>query len=210
MQGLVPVGTLVWWLSCHGTARTLSTCTVLCKVSSLSGRWSSGCLITALRGLCPLVPCYARSRPCRDAGLVVVLSRHCEDFVLLYRVLQGLVPVGTLAHRPSYHGTARTFVLLYRVLQGLVPVGTQAHRRSPHGTARTPSSCTVLCKVASLSGRIAIFYSILTLRLVDVMVPQFLQEMSCRHDFNIVEGARCDIKGYDDEAGIGMFLAKCL
>ena len=31
------------------------------------------------------------SRPCRDAGL----SRHCEDFVLLYRVMQGLVPVGT-------------------------------------------------------------------------------------------------------------------
>jgi hypothetical protein len=34
--------------------------------------------------------------------------------------------------------------------------------------------------------------------------------MGCRHDFDIVEGARCDIKGYDDEAGIGMFLAKCL
>ena len=35
-------------------------------VVSLMGRWSSGYLITALRGLCPLVPCYARSRPCRD------------------------------------------------------------------------------------------------------------------------------------------------
>ena len=35
------------------------------------------------------------SRPYRDAGLVVALSRHCEDFVLLYRVMQGLVPVGT-------------------------------------------------------------------------------------------------------------------
>jgi len=95
MQGRVPVGTLIWWLSCDGTARTLSSCIVLCKVSSLTGRWSGGCLITALRGPCPLVPCYARSRPCRDAGLVVVLSRHCEDSVLLYRVMQGLVPVGT-------------------------------------------------------------------------------------------------------------------
>ncbi len=33
------------------------------------------------------------SRPCRDVGL----SRHCEDFVLLYCVMQGLVPVGTLS-----------------------------------------------------------------------------------------------------------------
>ena len=31
------------------------------------------------------------SRPYRDAGL----SRHCEDSVLLYRVMQGRVPVGT-------------------------------------------------------------------------------------------------------------------
>ena len=108
----------------HGTARTPSSCTVLCKVASLSGRWLIDGLITALRGLCPLVPCYARSRPCRDAGSSTVLSRHCEDSVLLYRVMQGRVPVGTLAHRRSYHGTARTL-----------------------------SSCTVLCKVASLSGR---------------------------------------------------------
>ena len=35
------------------------------------------------------------SRPYRDAGLLVVLSRHCEDSVLLYRVMQGLVPIGT-------------------------------------------------------------------------------------------------------------------
>ena len=35
------------------------------------------------------------SRPYRDAGLVVALSRHCEDSVLLYRVMQGRVPVGT-------------------------------------------------------------------------------------------------------------------
>ena len=35
-------------------------------VASLSGRWTIGCLVTALRGLRPLVPCYARSRPCRD------------------------------------------------------------------------------------------------------------------------------------------------
>ena len=26
---------------------------------------------------------------------MVVLSRHCEDFVLLYHVMQGLVPIGT-------------------------------------------------------------------------------------------------------------------
>ena len=66
MQGRVPDGTLAHRRSPHGTAWTLSSCTVLCKVSSLSGRWSRGCLVTALRGLCPLVPCYARSRPCRD------------------------------------------------------------------------------------------------------------------------------------------------
>ena len=36
------------------------------------------------------------SRPCRDAlSAFMMLSRHCEDFVLLYRVMQGLVPVGT-------------------------------------------------------------------------------------------------------------------
>jgi len=124
MHSRVPVGTQALRQFCHGTARTLSSCTVLCKVSSLSGRWLIDSLLTALRGLCPLVPCYARSRPYRDAGSQTVLSRHCEGFVLLYRVMQGLVPVGTLAHR-----------------------------RSPHGTARTPSSCTVLCKVTSLSGR---------------------------------------------------------
>ena len=33
--------------------------------------------------------------PCRDAGPLVALSRHCEDSVLLYRVMQGLVPDGT-------------------------------------------------------------------------------------------------------------------
>ena len=38
------------------------------------------------------------SRPYRDVGLLVVLSRHCEDSVLLYRVMQGLVPVGTNRH----------------------------------------------------------------------------------------------------------------
>ena len=154
MQGHVPFGTLVSWLSYHGTARTLSSCTVLCKVSSLSGRWSLGCLIMALRGLCSLVPCYARSRPCRDAGLLVVLSWHCEDYVLLYRVMQGRVPVGTLADRLSYHGTARTSsscTVLCKVtsLSGRPLVSWLSY----HGTARTLSSCTVLCKVASLSGR---------------------------------------------------------
>jgi hypothetical protein len=38
---------------------------------------------------------FSLSRPCRDAGPLVVLSRHCEGSVLLYRVMQGLVPVGT-------------------------------------------------------------------------------------------------------------------
>ncbi len=95
MQGRVPDGTLALRQFCHGTARTLSSCTVLCKVASLSGRWLSDSFVTALRGLCPLVPCYARSRPCRDAGSQTVLSRHCEDSVLLYRVMQGRVPVGT-------------------------------------------------------------------------------------------------------------------
>ena len=38
------------------------------------------------------------SRPYRDAGSSTVLSRHCEDFVLLYRVMQGRVPVGTNRH----------------------------------------------------------------------------------------------------------------
>ena len=61
-------------------------------------------------------------------------------------------------------------VLLYRVTQGRVPDGTLVY----HGTARTLSSCTVLCKVTSLSGRIVIIHLLLTLRLVDFMVPEFL------------------------------------
>ncbi len=45
-------------------------------IASLSGRWS----ITALRGLCPLVLCYARSRPCRDESLffTISLSASCK------------------------------------------------------------------------------------------------------------------------------------
>ena len=72
---------------------------------------------------------FSLSRPCRDAGPLVVFSRHCEDSVLLYRVMQGLVPIGTLVYWLFCHGTARTL-----------------------------SSCTVLCKVSSLSGRIVFFY----------------------------------------------------
>ena len=140
-------------MSCHGTARTLSSCTVLCIVASLSGRWSSGCLVTALRGLRPLVPCYARSRPCRDAGSSIVLSRHCEDFVLLYRVMQGRVPDGTLAHRPSYHGTARTL-----------------------------SSCTVLCKVSSLTGRWLSDGLLTALRGLCPLVPCYARSRSCRDE----------------------------
>ncbi len=49
------------------------------------------------------------SRPCRDAGLVVVLSRHCEDSVLLYRVMQGRVPVGTLS---NHHYKSHNFQFL--------------------------------------------------------------------------------------------------
>ena len=95
MHSRVPDGTLALRQSCHGTARTLSSCTVLCKVASLTGRWLIDGLLTALRGLRPLVPCYARSRSCRDAGSQAVLSRHCEDSVHLYRVMQGRVPDGT-------------------------------------------------------------------------------------------------------------------
>jgi len=39
------------------------------------------------------------SRPCRDAGL----SRHCEDSVLLYRVMQGRDPFGMRKY-PRYQG----------------------------------------------------------------------------------------------------------
>ena len=49
------------------------------------------------------------SRPCRDAGLLVVLSRHCEDSVLLYRVMQSLVPVGT--NRRFYTISLSAYVL---------------------------------------------------------------------------------------------------
>ena len=49
------------------------------------------------------------SRPCRDASLLVVLSRHCEDSVLLYRVMQGLVPVGTLS---NHHYKSHNFQFL--------------------------------------------------------------------------------------------------
>ena len=153
MQGRVPVGTLALRQSYHGTARTLSSCTVLCKVASLSGRWLIDRLITALRGLCPLVPCYARSRPCRYAGSQTVLSRHCEDSVLLYRVMQGRVPDGTLAHRPSYYGTART-----------------------------PSSCTVLCKVASLTGRWLIDRLITALRGICPLVLYYARSRPCRDE----------------------------
>ncbi len=95
MHSRVPDGTLALRQSCHGTARTSSSCTVLCKVASLTGRWLIDGLLMALRGFCPLELCYARSRSCRDASLLVVFSRHCRDFVLLYRVMQGRVPVGT-------------------------------------------------------------------------------------------------------------------
>ena len=44
-------------------------------VASLSGRWYIGCLVTALRGLCPLVLCYARSRPCRDGSSFSTILR---------------------------------------------------------------------------------------------------------------------------------------
>ena len=133
--------------------RTLSSCTLLCKVASLTGRWLSDSLVTALRGLCPLVPCYARSRPCRDAGLVVVLSRHCEDFVLLYRVMQGRVPDGTLALRQFCHGTARTL-----------------------------SSCTVLCKVASLTGRWLSDSFVTALRGLCPLVPCYARSRPCRDE----------------------------
>ena len=161
MHSRVPVGTLVSWLSYHGTARTLSSCTVLCKVASLSGRWSVGCFLTALRGLCPLVPCYARSRPFRDVSLLVVLSRHCEDFVLLYRVMQGHVPFGTLVSWLSYHGTART-----------------------------PSSCTVLCKVASLSGRWSLGCLIMALRGLCSLVPCYARSRPCRDAGPLVVSSR--------------------
>ena len=151
MHSRVPVGTLAHRRSPHGTARTPPSCTVLCKVASLTGRWLIDSLLTALRGLCPLVPCYARSRPCRDAGSQTVLSWHCEDFVLLYRVMQGRVPVGTLAHRRSYHGTART-----------------------------PSSCTVLCIVASLSGRWLIDRLITALRGLRPLVPCYARSRPYR------------------------------
>ena len=46
-------------------------------VASLTGRWS----ITALRGLRPLVPCYARFRPCRDESSfsTILLSAYSTD-----------------------------------------------------------------------------------------------------------------------------------
>ena len=151
MHSRVPVGTLAHRPSYHGTARTSSSCTVLCKVASLPGRRLSDSLLTALRGLRPLVPCYARLRPCRDAGSSTVLSRHCEDSVLLYRVMQGRVPDGTLALRQSYHGTARA-----------------------------SSSCTVLCKVASLSGRWLIDSLVTALRGLRPLVPCYARSRPCR------------------------------
>jgi len=152
MQGRVPIGTLAHRQSPHGTARTLSSCTVLCKVASLSGRRLIDRLLTALRGLCPLVPCYAKSRPCRDASSSTVSSRHCEDSVLLYRVMQGRVPVGTLVRWLPYY----------------------------HGTARTLSSCTVLCKVASLSGRWLIDSLLTALRGLCPLVPCYARLRPCR------------------------------
>ena len=64
MQGCVPSGRWRGDGSVHRTAP--AACTVLCNVTSLSGRRPRGYLSTALRGLCPLVPCYARSCPYRD------------------------------------------------------------------------------------------------------------------------------------------------
>ena len=53
-------------------------------VASLSGRWSVGCLVTALRGLCPLVPCYARSRPYRDGSSFSTIYAECLFYLLFW------------------------------------------------------------------------------------------------------------------------------
>ena len=153
-------------------------------------------LICPIQRMFHAVPLDLQSRPIEYKDFQSATTMYCTKMAHV-----------AIKSKPFHHAFGG-FVLFFLCR---VPDGTPYRLTCCyHDTARTLSSCTVLCKVASLSGRVAIFYSILTLRLVDFMVPQFLQEMGCRHDFDIVEGARCDIKGYDDEAGFGVFLAKCL
>ena len=92
------------------------------------------------------------SRSCRDAGLLVVLSRHCEDFVLLYRVMQGLVPVGTLS---NHHYKSHNFQFLkkkvYICIFVLLPFSRNLlHGKNLNDTQYTMNNIRNFCIIAHI------------------------------------------------------------
>ena len=92
------------------------------------------------------------SRPCRDASLLVVLSRHCEDSVLLYRVMQGLVPVGTLS---NHHYKSHNFQFLkkkvYICIFVLLPFSRNLlHGKNLNDTQYTMNNIRNFCIIAHI------------------------------------------------------------
>ena len=92
------------------------------------------------------------SRPCRDASLLVVLSRHCEDSVLLYRVMQGRVPIGTLS---NHHYKSHNFQFLkkkvYICIFVLLPFSRNLlHGKNLNDTQYTMNNIRNFCIIAHI------------------------------------------------------------
>ena len=83
---------------------------------------------------------------------MVVLSRHCEDFVLLYRVMQGLVPVGTLS---NHHYKSHNFQFLkkkvYICIFVLLPFSRNLlHGKNLNDTQYTMNNIRNFCIIAHI------------------------------------------------------------
>ena len=92
------------------------------------------------------------SRPCRDASLLVVLSRHCEDSVLLYRVMQGRVSIGTLS---NHHYKSHNFQFLkkkvYICIFVLLPFSRNLlHGKNLNDTQYTMNNIRNFCIIAHI------------------------------------------------------------
>ena len=92
------------------------------------------------------------SRPSRDASLLAVLSRHCEDFVLLYRVMQGRVPIGTLS---NHHYKSHNFQFLkkkvYICIFVLLPFSRNLlHGKNLNDTQYTMNNIRNFCIIAHI------------------------------------------------------------